>query len=139
MVSKDIQELAKEKYALETEISQKEIDIRIKSGEIKSLQSELDTLAATLKQLENQKGEAMKRLGDLKAQVSQLYKLLKRALYTLLYIIVCLLLLIQLRLLILIDANLPNRCVARINRFRRVFHFLIAHIYTVAACDNVKN
>lgn len=77
MVSKDIQELAKEKYALETEISQKEIDIRIKSGEIKSLQSELDTLAATLKQLENQKGEAMKRLGDLKAQVSQLYKLLK--------------------------------------------------------------
>ncbi|XP_065168555.1 epidermal growth factor receptor substrate 15-like 1 isoform X8 [Atheta coriaria] len=72
MVSKDIQELAKEKYALETEISQKEIDIRIKSGEIKSLQSELDTLAATLKQLENQKGEAMKRLGDLKAQVDKL-------------------------------------------------------------------
>lgn len=34
-----------------------------------SFQSELDTLAATLKQLENQKGEAQKRLNDLKAQV----------------------------------------------------------------------
>lgn len=33
------------------------------------LQSELDTLAATLKQLENQKGEAQKRLDDLKTQV----------------------------------------------------------------------
>jgi hypothetical protein len=32
-------------------------------------QSELDTLAATLKQLENQKGEAQKRLNDLKGQV----------------------------------------------------------------------
>lgn len=35
-----------------------------------SLQSELDTLAATLKQLENQKGEAQKRLNDLKGQVN---------------------------------------------------------------------
>lgn len=32
-------------------------------------QSELDTLTATLKQLENQKGEAQKRLNDLKTQV----------------------------------------------------------------------
>lgn len=69
MVSKDIDELAREKLALETDITQKEADIKIKSGEVKSLQSELDTLAATLKQLENQKGEAQKRLNDLKAQV----------------------------------------------------------------------
>jgi hypothetical protein len=34
-------------------------------------QSELDTLAATLKQLENQKGEAQKRLNDLKGQVTE--------------------------------------------------------------------
>lgn len=34
-------------------------------------QSELDTLTSTLKQLENQKGEAQKRLDDLKAQVSK--------------------------------------------------------------------
>lgn len=32
-------------------------------------QGELDTLAATLKQLESQKGEAQKRLNDLKNQV----------------------------------------------------------------------
>lgn len=72
MISKDIEELAREKLALETDIAQKEADIKIKHGEIKSLQSELDTLAATLKQLENQKGEAQKRLNDLKAQVDKL-------------------------------------------------------------------
>jgi hypothetical protein len=38
MISKDIEELAKEKLALETDIAQKEADIKIKSGEIKSLQ-----------------------------------------------------------------------------------------------------
>lgn len=89
MITKDIEELSREKIALETDITQKEADIKIKSGEIKSLQvcsfkiinsfytlhviffqSELDTLAATLKQLENQKGEAQKRLNDLKAQVN---------------------------------------------------------------------
>ncbi|XP_064211795.1 epidermal growth factor receptor substrate 15-like 1 isoform X3 [Tribolium castaneum] len=71
MISKDIEELAREKLALETDIAQKEADIKIKSGEIKSLQSELDTLAATLKQLENQKGEAQKRLNDLRTQRSE--------------------------------------------------------------------
>lgn len=69
MISKDIDELAKEKLALETDIAQKEADIKIKGGEIKSLQSELDTLTAALKQLENQKGEAQKRLNDLRTQV----------------------------------------------------------------------
>ncbi|XP_044738166.1 epidermal growth factor receptor substrate 15-like 1 isoform X3 [Chrysoperla carnea] len=68
MISKDIEELAKEKLILETDIAQKEADIKIKGGEIKSLQSELDTLTAALKQLENQKGEAQKRLNDLKTQ-----------------------------------------------------------------------
>ncbi|XP_073848886.1 epidermal growth factor receptor pathway substrate 15 isoform X3 [Musca autumnalis] len=68
MISKEIEELAKERRALETEIAQKEADIRIKNGEVRSLQSELDTLSATLKQLENQRGEAQKRLDDLKAQ-----------------------------------------------------------------------
>lgn len=38
MISKDIDELAREKLALETDIAQKEADIKIKSGEIKSLQ-----------------------------------------------------------------------------------------------------
>ncbi|XP_063238176.1 epidermal growth factor receptor substrate 15-like 1 isoform X2 [Bacillus rossius redtenbacheri] len=72
MITRDIEELAKEKHLLESDIAQKEADIKIKNGEIKSLQSELDTLAATLKQLENQKGEAQKRLNDLKAQKSSI-------------------------------------------------------------------
>lgn len=38
MISKDIEELAREKLALETDIAQKEADIKIKTGEIKSLQ-----------------------------------------------------------------------------------------------------
>lgn len=70
MISKEIEELAKERRQLESELVQKEADIRIKNGEVRNLQSELDTLVATLKQLENQKGEAQKRLNDLKAQVS---------------------------------------------------------------------
>lgn len=89
MISKEIEELSKERRIIEAEVAQKEADIRIKSGEVRSLQvifwvffkffnkfqfgfhfqSELDTLTATLKQLENQKGEAQKRLDDLKAQV----------------------------------------------------------------------
>lgn len=39
-------------------------------------QSELDTLAATLKQLENQKGEAQKRLDDLRLQVGYIRNLI---------------------------------------------------------------
>ncbi|XP_035913025.1 epidermal growth factor receptor substrate 15-like 1 isoform X5 [Anopheles stephensi] len=68
MISKEIDELAKERRLLEQEVAQKEADVRIKSGELRSLQSELDTLTATLKQLENQKGEAQKRLDDLNNQ-----------------------------------------------------------------------
>lgn len=69
MISKEIEELARERRILESDIAQKEADVRIKNGEIRNLQSELDRLAATLKQLENQKGEAQKRLDDLKTQV----------------------------------------------------------------------
>uniref|UniRef100_A0A1Q3FXS5 Putative epidermal growth factor receptor substrate 15-like 1 n=1 Tax=Culex tarsalis TaxID=7177 RepID=A0A1Q3FXS5_CULTA len=68
MISKEIEELYKERRLLEQEVAQKEADVRIKRGEERSLQSEKDTLTATLKQLENQKGEAQKRLDDLKNQ-----------------------------------------------------------------------
>lgn len=95
MISKEIEELTKERHAIEAEVAQKEADIRIKTGEMKSLQvnfdcvfffllyrmlmnhflyfqkSELDTLTATLKQLETQKGAANTRLDDLKTQVSE--------------------------------------------------------------------
>lgn len=69
MISKEIEELTKERHVIEAEVAQKEADIRIKTGEMRSLQSELDTLTATLKQLETQRGEAQKRLDDLKTQV----------------------------------------------------------------------
>lgn len=70
MVAKEIEEILRERRQLENEVYHKEVDIRVKSGEVRSLQSELDTLAATLKQLENQRGEAQKRLDDLKTQVN---------------------------------------------------------------------
>uniref|UniRef100_A0A023F0U2 Putative synaptic vesicle protein ehs-1 n=2 Tax=Triatoma infestans TaxID=30076 RepID=A0A023F0U2_TRIIF len=70
MISKDIDELVKEKQLLEGEILQKESEIKIKVSEASSLQGELETLVATLKQLENQKGEAHKRLNDLKNQTN---------------------------------------------------------------------
>lgn len=38
MISKEIEELARERRALETEIAQKEADVRIKNGEVRSLQ-----------------------------------------------------------------------------------------------------
>lgn len=72
MINKDVEELTREKLSLEIDISQKEGGILVKGGELKSLQSELDSLVATWKQLDNQKGEAYKRLGDLKNQVDKL-------------------------------------------------------------------
>lgn len=38
MISKEIEELAKERRLLEQEVAQKEADVRIKSGEMRSLQ-----------------------------------------------------------------------------------------------------
>jgi len=68
---KEINELTQEKQNLELEIAVKESDKKIKSGESKSLQSELDTLAATLKQLENQRTIAQGKLSELDGQASQ--------------------------------------------------------------------
>jgi len=41
MISKEIEELARERRVLETEIAQKEADVRIKNGEVRSLQASL--------------------------------------------------------------------------------------------------
>lgn len=38
MIQKDIDELVKDRLILETEIAQKEADLKIRSGEVKSLQ-----------------------------------------------------------------------------------------------------
>lgn len=68
-LAKEIEALIREKRQLETDVAQKEADIRIRNGEVRNLQTELDTLTATFKQLEVQKKEAQKRLDDLDAQV----------------------------------------------------------------------
>ena len=54
---------------LEQDRAQKEADIKIRNGEMAALQKELDAINATLKQLENQKNEAQKRLDDLDDKV----------------------------------------------------------------------
>lgn len=65
ILSKGIEELKLEKMKLEQEKAQKEADIKIRNGEVMSLQKELDALSHTVKQLELQKGEAQKRLDEL--------------------------------------------------------------------------
>lgn len=64
---------------LEQDKTQKEADIKIRNTEVATLQKELDAISSTLKQLENQKGEAQKRLDDLDDKVrwnsfTQFYK-----------------------------------------------------------------
>lgn len=65
VLSKGIEDLKREKMKLEQEKAQKEADIKIRNGEVMSLQKELDALTNTVKQLELQKGEAQKRLDEL--------------------------------------------------------------------------
>ncbi|XP_055700710.1 epidermal growth factor receptor substrate 15-like 1 isoform X2 [Phlebotomus papatasi] len=72
MMAEEIEKIVTERRALEREMSQRAADIVIKTGEIRSLQKEMDTLTATLKQLEHQKVEAQKRLNDLQEQVKKI-------------------------------------------------------------------
>ncbi|XP_055690639.1 epidermal growth factor receptor substrate 15-like 1 isoform X2 [Lutzomyia longipalpis] len=72
MMAEEIEKIVTERRALEREMSQRAADIVIKTGEIRSLQKEMDTLTATLKQLEHQKVEAQKRLNDLQDQVKKI-------------------------------------------------------------------
>ncbi|XP_059614607.1 epidermal growth factor receptor substrate 15-like 1 isoform X2 [Phlebotomus argentipes] len=72
MMAEEIEKIVTERRVLEREMSQRAADIVIKTGEIRSLQKEMDTLTATLKQLEHQKVEAQKRLNDLQEQVKKI-------------------------------------------------------------------
>ena len=69
MIAKEIQVMLSEKMAIEKEVQEIEYNISVKNTETHSLQSEYDTLAATLKQLTNQRDVAQKRLDDLDTQV----------------------------------------------------------------------
>ncbi|XP_018012233.1 epidermal growth factor receptor substrate 15-like 1 isoform X2 [Hyalella azteca] len=67
-VADEIDQVNADKLKLECEIQQKEATLRLKNNEIKNLQTELETLSATFKQLEHQKEVAQKRLDDLAVQ-----------------------------------------------------------------------
>jgi len=70
MLAKEIQTMLSEKLQIEKEVQEVEYQISLKTTESHSLQSEFDTLAATHKQLTNQRDVAQKRLDDLDGQVS---------------------------------------------------------------------
>lgn len=59
----------REKLKLELEVTQEEATMRLKQSEIKSMLNETETLHQMVRQLDNQKTEARKRLDDLGLQV----------------------------------------------------------------------
>ena len=59
----------REKLKLESEVNQEEATMRLKQSEIKSMLNETETLHQMVRQLDNQKTEARKRLDDLGSQV----------------------------------------------------------------------
>lgn len=63
-------EIRREKSKFETEVVADEASLRLKQSEIQNVQNEIETLTQMLKQLENQKNDATKRIDDLSLQVS---------------------------------------------------------------------
>lgn len=72
IISKEIEDMKREKLQLERDNSQTEADIKICNGEVTMLQKELDAITATLQQLENQKEQAQKCLDELDEKKSDL-------------------------------------------------------------------
>jgi epidermal growth factor receptor substrate 15 len=65
----EIQKIIDDRRKADIDLAQLEADITIKSSTVKNLEIELNTLAATVKQLQNQKGEATKRLGEMDQKI----------------------------------------------------------------------
>lgn len=63
----------REKLKLESDVTQEEATMRLKQSEIKSMMNETETLHQMVRQLDNQKTEARKRLDDLGSQVTICY------------------------------------------------------------------
>ena len=61
----------RQKLQFEQEKAQKLADIKIRNGEVQGLQKELDLINGTVTKLENQKGEAQKKLDELDDRVRQ--------------------------------------------------------------------
>ncbi|XP_077981058.1 uncharacterized protein LOC144436207 isoform X2 [Glandiceps talaboti] len=72
IISKEIEQLGRDKMQLQQDINEKEETSRQKNKEVQELQSELQAAASQLKQLEDQKEDAQKKLDDLDEQKSQL-------------------------------------------------------------------
>ncbi|XP_013381272.1 epidermal growth factor receptor substrate 15-like 1 isoform X3 [Lingula anatina] len=79
MISKEIEDMKREKIQLEQNKAQRDADIKIRSGEVQTLQKELDAINNTIQQLETQKGEAQKRLDELDDTKSKLELAVKEA------------------------------------------------------------
>ena len=82
MIAKEIQAMLSEKLMIEKEVQEVEYNMSVKNTEVHNLQSEFDTLSATLKQLTNQKDVAQKRLDALDGQVSSLALRFTKCLFT---------------------------------------------------------
>ena len=63
-------EFCREKMFLDQERTQKAADIRIRAGEVQTLQKELDGVNSTVTKLENQKSDAQRKLDELDDRVS---------------------------------------------------------------------
>ena len=59
----------REKVQCESEVTAEEASLRLKQSEVKNIQNEIEALSQMLKQLENQKNDASRRLDDLNSQV----------------------------------------------------------------------
>ncbi|XP_074598224.1 uncharacterized protein LOC141852951 isoform X2 [Brevipalpus obovatus] len=73
-LNEELRELQISKSKLETEVNQQEASIRLKQSLMKNHQNELETLHQMIKQLDNQKVEAKKRLEEMSNQVEILRK-----------------------------------------------------------------
>lgn len=70
MFSSSFSHLAnREKAKFKSEVVAEEASLRLKQSEIKSVQNEIETLSQMLKQLENQRNDACKKLDDFNSQV----------------------------------------------------------------------
>lgn len=65
----EIEQIINDRRKADIDLAQLEADITIKSSTVKNLEIELNTLTATVKQLQNQKGEASKRLGEMDKKI----------------------------------------------------------------------
>ncbi|XP_073227453.1 epidermal growth factor receptor substrate 15-like 1 isoform X2 [Porites lutea] len=78
-ISKEIEELGREKANLQREIEEKEDMIRQRNGEIQNLQTELEKTKVKYQELEKQKADAQSKLDELDKEKAKYEEMLKDA------------------------------------------------------------